>query len=239
MRAARLSSAIVAPTFVASALAGCAPVGAGLRAAGRDRLARVQGDQGLEGRHAAAAASRRATGGPCSAIRSSAGSERCGRRVEPDRQGRRGQLSRGPCADRRGARRPLPDRQRQRLGDAFVARHPARGVRHEPHRRGVGASGPSTCGGRCGGRSKSQAAGSRRRARPISPTRRSRQQVGARARLRHAVREADSLEDLLTEDGRRLQAFAHDRAEPVSTPARRPSPTSSPLRRRCSTPRPS
>ena len=86
MRAARLSSAIVAPILAASALAGCAPVGPDFVRPARDRFSRIQRDQRLEDRHAASerAERRMVDRVPRSGARPGAPP---GRRVEPDRQG--------------------------------------------------------------------------------------------------------------------------------------------------------
>ena len=145
MRVARLSSAIVAPTFVASALAGCAPVGPNFV----QPAAIVSPEyKEIKGWKIATPRQSEPKGEWWTVFRD----PELGRlefavtvsnqTVKADEANYRA----GACADRRGARRPLSDRQRQRLGHAFVARHPAPGVRHEPDRRSVGRLDPRRVG---------------------------------------------------------------------------------------------
>ena len=204
----------------------------GLSASRRDRSRALQGNQGLEARRRRATispAGRLVEGLPRPRTRHARGA---GRDLQPDAQGRRGELSRGAGADRRGARRAFSDSQFQSVDHALGRRLDSfeqprrRDERHVDARHlGQGAARHRGAGRRA-----------RRSAPPTSPTRRYRSNRRSRSPMCSCARPTRS-HDLLARHGQAIPALAGDHAEPVQRGDGRASPTSSPRRRWCSPPR--
>ena len=205
------------PTIAALALplAACAPVGPDYLRPAAIVPGPIQGNQGLEARHAARRfrQGRMVAAVPRSRARSARGA---GRRLQPDAQGRRGQLPRGAGADRRGARRAVSDLQFQSVADARQDRD---ADRRPARRRGQRRAGRSTSGARCGARSSRKARRRRSSAADLANATLSAQSALALAYVQ--LREADSLARSARQHGQAIQALARHHAEPVQRGHRR------------------
>ena len=237
MRVARLSSAIVAPTFVASALGGCAPVGPNFVSAGRDRFSRNTKRSRLEDRHAAAERAERANGWtrvPRSGARPAGlfAVTVSNQTVKADEANYRQALA--PIDEARAGLFPTVSANGSATHSSPAIQHQGSvtnltgGIvgRLDPRRVGAGEARDRVEGGRSGGE------------RGQSRQRDARAASGARARLRAAERGGFARRPARRRPS--TSTSVRSRSPRTSTtPARRPSPTSSPRRRRCSTPRPS